>query len=71
MPPKSAKKSKKAKGETEEERVIREEAERKQREIEAKRIADENEKKRLEDLRVQAERRAFRTTEVENLNMVL
>jgi hypothetical protein len=69
MPPKSAKKSKKAKGETEEERIIREEIERKQREVEAKRIADEAEKKRLEDLRIQAERRAFRTTEVAHLEM--
>ena len=60
-------KGKKAKGETEEEKLAREEEERKQRDAEAKRIADEAEKLRLENLRIQTERRAFRAGELANL----
>jgi uncharacterized protein YdcH (DUF465 family) len=60
-------KTKKAKGETEEERLIREEDERKQRDAEAKRITDEAEKLRAENHRIQTERRAFRTAELARL----
>ena len=68
-------KSKKAKGETEEEKLIREEEEKKQRDAEAKRIADEAEKLRAENFRIQTERRAFRVAElahleVENIKLV-
>lgn len=57
-------KTKKAKGETEEERLIREEEERKLRDAEAKRITDEAEKLRAENYRIQTERRAFRISEL-------
>ena len=60
-------KGKKAKGETEEEKLAREEEERKQRDAEAKRVADEAEKLRVETLRIQTEKRAFRSAELENL----
>lgn len=61
-------KSRRTKAETEEERNTREEEERKQREIEAKRLADEAEKKRIEDLRIQMERISFRTIELAYLD---
>lgn len=60
-------KTKKAKGETEEERLIREEEERKQKDAEAKRIADEAERLRAENFKVQSERRAFRVAELAHL----
>lgn len=65
MAPKA--KGKKAKGESEEERLLREEEERKVRDAEAKREADEAEKVRLENLRIQTERRIFRSTELAHL----
>ena len=60
-------KTKKAKGETEEEKLIREEDERKQRDAEAKRIADEAERLRAENSKIQSERRAFRISELAHL----
>jgi hypothetical protein len=49
------KKAKKTKAELEEERLAHEEDEKKQKIAEDKRIADENEKQRLEKLRIQNE----------------
>ena len=64
MPPKG----KKAPKETEEERLAREEEERKAAEREAKRLAKEAEERRLEELRIQKERNEFREAEVARLN---
>ena len=60
-------KTKKAKGETEDEKLIREEEERKQRDAEVKRIADEAERLRAENSKIQSERRAFRIAELAHL----
>lgn len=61
-------KTKKAKGESEEEKLIREEADRKERDAEAKEIADEAERLCSEHLRIQNDRREFRITELAYLN---
>ena len=61
-------KMKKAKGESEEEKVMREEDDRKQRDAEAKVIADEAERLCLEHLRIQSDRREFRIAELASLN---
>jgi hypothetical protein len=61
-------KVKKAKGESEENKLIREEADRKERDAEAKDIADEAERLRSEHLRIQSERREFRIAELASLN---
>lgn len=58
---------KKSKAQLEEERLAREEEERKAKILEDKRRAEEAEKKRLEDLRIQAENKAFRETELQRL----
>ena len=54
------KKGKKSKGETEEQKVAREELERLAKIAEEKRVAAEKERQRLEELRIQAERKLFR-----------
>ena len=61
-------KAKKAKGESEEEKLIREEADRKERDAEAKEIADEAERLCSEHLRIQNDRREFRIAELASLN---
>ena len=61
------KKSKKSKAELEEERIAREEEERKAKILEDKRAAEEAERQRLENLRIQAERKAFREAEIVRL----
>lgn len=66
MAPKT--KSKKSKGESEEEKLIREEDDKKQRDAEAKVIADEAERLSAEQLRIQTERRDFRVIELAALN---
>lgn len=58
----------KAKGETEEERLAREEEERKAAEKEAKRLAKEAEERRIEELRIQKERKEFREAELARLD---
>ena len=63
------KKAKKTKAELEAERLIREEEERKEQAAQEKRLLEEAEKKRLDDLRIQAERKAFRTAELERLSV--
>ena len=65
MAPKT--KGKKAKGESEEERLAREEEEKRVKDAEAKRMADEAEKLRIENLRIRTERRAFRSAELASL----
>lgn len=62
-----AKKAKKTKAQLDEERLIREEEERKAKEILAKKQAEDAEKQRLEDLRIDSERKAFREAELERL----
>lgn len=59
-----AKSKKKSKAELEEERLAREEEERKAKIAEDKRLAEEREKKRLEALRLAAEQKAFREKEL-------
>ena len=61
-------KTKKSKGESEEEKLIREEDDKKQRDAEAKVIADEAERLSAEHLRIQTERKDFRATELATLN---
>ena len=61
-------KVKKAKGESEENKLIREEADRKERDAEAKEIADEAERLCSEHLRIQNDRREFRIAELAYLN---
>ena len=61
-------KMKKSKGESEEEKLIREEDDKKQRDAEAKVVADEAERQSAEHLRIQTERSDFRVTELANLN---
>jgi hypothetical protein len=58
------KKGKKSKGETEEEKLAREAEEQKQRDLALKKQAEEVERKRLEELRIRDERRAFREREL-------
>jgi hypothetical protein len=61
------KKGKKSKGETEEQKVAREEQERLAKIAEEKRVAADKEKQRLEELRIQAERKLFREEEIARL----
>ena len=63
------KKGKKSKGETEEQKAAREEAERLAKLAEEKRRAEEAEKKRLEELRIRAERKKYREEEIERLKL--
>ncbi len=62
------KKVKKTKAQLEEERLLQEEADRKAKELEEKRLAEEKERTRLEDLRIAAERTAFRQKELQRLS---
>lgn len=59
--------AKKTKAQLEEERLQREEEERKAKLAEEKRLNEEAERKRLEDLRIQEERRIFRENELSRL----
>jgi hypothetical protein len=59
--------AKKTKAQLEEERLQREEEERKAKLAEEKRLNEEAERKRLEDLRIQEERRVFRENELSRL----
>lgn len=59
--------AKKTKAQLEEERLLKEEEERKAKLAEEKRIQEENERKRLEDIRIQEERRVFRQNELARL----
>ncbi len=61
------KKPKKSKAELEEERLKAEEDERKAKIIEDKRLAEEAEKNRIENLRIQLERKVFREAELARL----
>jgi hypothetical protein len=62
------KKPKKTKAELEEEKLAHEEEQRKAKIAEEKRIAEDNEKRRLEELRIQAEHKKSREAELERLN---
>ena len=59
--------SKKSKAEIEAEKLLKEEEERKAKIAEEKRLVDEAERLRLEELRIEAERRAFRVAELDRL----
>lgn len=59
---------KKSKAQLEEERLEREEQERKAKLAEEKRLAEEAEQKRLEDIRIREERKAFREAELQRLH---
>ena len=61
------KKPKKSKAELEEERLKAEEDERKAKIIEDKRLAEEAERNRIENLRIQLERKVFREAELTRL----
>lgn len=63
------KKPKKTKAELEEEKLAREEEERKQRIIEDKRLAEEHERQRLEKLRIEEEYRQLRQSELDRLTI--
>ena len=58
------KKVKKTKAQLDEERLLAEEEARKAKEIEDKRLAEESERQRVENLRIAAERGAFRKSEM-------
>lgn len=60
-------KVKKTKAQLEEERLLQEEEDRKAKILEDKRAAEEAERKRLEDIRIQEERRVFRVNEMARL----
>lgn len=62
------KKAKKTKAEIEAEKLAKEEEERKEQAALEKRLLEEAEKRRLEDLRIKAERKAFRTAELSRLS---
>lgn len=66
MPPKAPKKTKQ---QLEEERLLKEEEDRKARELEAKKKAEEEEKARLEALRIKAEYKKQREEEVSRLSV--
>lgn len=59
--------AKKTKAQLEEERLAREEEERKAKIAEEKRLAEEAERQRLEDIRIKEERRVFREAELSRL----
>lgn len=63
------KKAKKTKAEIEAEKLAREEEERKESLILEKRLADEAEKRRIEDLRIKEERRVSRVAELERFSI--
>ena len=61
------KKAKKTKAELEAEKLLREEEERKAKIIEEKKLAEETEKRRLEAIRLQNEKNALRSAELDRL----
>jgi hypothetical protein len=64
MPPKKAKKTK---AELEEERLQKEEEDRKAKILEDKRLAEEAERNRIEQIRIKGERKVYREAEVARL----
>ena len=62
------KKGKKSGAEKEEERIAREEEERKAKILEEKKAAEDAEKRRLEQLKIEAEHKAARAIELTRLN---